>query len=118
MIVHNFNHISGTTRVSRATIGNLNITSGTFNVTGAGASSLGNLRFEGGLLTSTGISKVVSATGTLITGTNLKTISHVTLSSTDIAVLCGSVQCDLLSLSASLTTPQSLLLKRKIKQHS
>jgi len=116
--VQNFNHISGNSRIARAAIGNLNVTSGTFEITGTQASNLGNFRFFGGLLTSTGIGNVVSATETHITGQDLKTISHITLSSEAISIQCGGSQCNLLTLSSQITTPFMLKYRKIIKQYN
>jgi hypothetical protein len=99
-----FNHISGNTRISRGNLNTLNLTSGTFNVTGnTGNTDLGNFLFEGGTITSTGISKTVTAKSVLLTGQDLKTISSVTLSSADIVFRCGN-ECELVLLQASLIT--------------
>jgi hypothetical protein len=104
MNVGGFTHTNGNTRINRATIGNLNVTSGVFNVTGTGATDLGNLRFEGGTITSTGASKIVSARSIYIIGQDLKTLRNVTLSSADIIWRCIPMECELVLQNAVLTT--------------
>jgi hypothetical protein len=98
-----FTHVSGNTRIFRGTINNLNVTAGTFNVTGTGATNLGNLRFFGGTITSTGPAKNVNANAVYLLGQDLKTISRIMLTSGVIIFQC-QVECELVAQSATLTT--------------
>jgi len=104
MTIGSFSHINGNTRLNRASITNLNVTSGIFNVTGTGATDLGNLRFEGGTITSTGPAKVVTARSIYLISQELKTLKNITLSSKDITWGCVPMECELVLLYATLTT--------------
>jgi len=107
MNIQNYVQLNGNTNIARGDIANLNITTGTFSVTGTGQMTIGNLEFDGGVITSTAPSRVVSVTRAHITGIDQKTISMVTLSSRSFVFDCEKTsQCQLLYLSASITAPR------------
>jgi len=105
MNIQNYYQQNGNTNVDHGNIANLNITTGTFKVTGTEKMSIGSLLFNGGGFTSTGPTKVVDVMQAHITGIDQKIISSVTLYSRSIIFDCGDKdQCELLYLLASLTT--------------
>jgi len=101
--VASFVHENGITSLSTGNVGSLDVQSGTFNVTGSGL-KVNTLSFEGGTITSHAQSVTISAGNTVITGNMPKTLSSVTVSSTNLSLSCGTSQCQLITLSAQLTT--------------
>jgi hypothetical protein len=111
MNVDTFVQENGVTNIATGNIANLDVQTGVFNVTGPGA-SVGALFWEGGQICSApGSATILSATSTVVTGTQPKTLSSITLSSVSITISCGFQQCQLFTFDAKYTTsPSSLLI--------
>jgi len=107
--VDTFTQENGITNIGTGNIAKLDLQTGVFNVTGPGA-SVGSLTWEGGqLCASPKSATIVTATSSVLTGNQPKTLTDVTLSSISITVSCGPNQCQLFTLNAKFTTSPSFL---------
>jgi len=106
MNVGTFTQKNGLSAIATGSIGTLDVQSGTFTVTGTGLQAT-SLTFEGGIISSSASTVMITATSTTITGNMPKTIQSVTISSTAINLSCGAQQCQLLTLNGALITPTS-----------
>jgi len=97
--------VNGLVQSATANINTFDIQSGTFNITGSGA-TVSSLTWEGGLITSpsTTASTTLNVATLTLTGTQPKTLSNIKATVTNLALSCGTQQCQLFTQNASLNT--------------
>jgi len=95
---------NGVVQCGSANINLLDGRSGTFNITGPSA-VVSSLTWEGGLITCPpAAGTTLTVTSLTLTGTQPKTLINVKAVVTNLSLTCGTQQCQLFTLSASLTT--------------
>jgi len=111
-----FTNANGDTQVGSGSIQLLDIQTGTYTVTGTGASA-GTLTFEGGTIASPGPNAALLTVGTLkITGGQPKTLSVINVAATTLSLSCGTGQCQLFTQRANLTIPAAVTSKLRVIQ--
>jgi len=97
--------VNGLVQSGTANINTFDIQSGTFNITGSGA-TVSTITWEGGLITSpsTTASTTLNVVNLTLTGTQPKTLSNIKATVTNLALSCGNQQCQLFTQNASLNT--------------
>jgi len=111
-----FTNANGDTQIGSGSIQLLDIQTGTFTVTGTGASA-GTLTFEGGTIASPGPTSALLTVGTMkITGAQPKTLSVINVAATTLSLSCGTGQCQLFTQRANLTIPAAVSSKLRVIQ--